>query len=186
MHYDPLSSIDRIERTTLLANMIIDKALQSNRGDSIRAMNPADLKMMKESVFCAVRNILADETRRVSDYKRPYAIKDGQVIIDQIARFKLISDAEIEAEVTAKTFGKGVGNDVGKGTGKAIGKAIGKKASPKTLADREFFENHYKAMALGTYKDVMALAAENGITVKAGTAKSWLKRAKDRVAKETA
>ena len=208
MHYDPLSSIDRIERTNLLANMIIDKALQSERGDIIRLMNGADLKMMKESVFRAVHNILMEETLRVSDYKRPYAIKEGHVIIDQIARFRLITDAEIEKEVSAhfeindklqypkvtvKTFGKGVGNDVGKGTGKgtgkyvgkAIGKAIGKKASAKTLADREFFENNYKTMARGNYKDVIALAAENGVTVKAGTAKRWLKRAKDRVAAES-
>ena len=96
-------------------------------------------------------------------------------------------------KATVETVGKCVGNDVGKGTGKGtgkyvgknIGKAIGKKASPKTLADREFFENNYKTMARGNYKDVIALAAENGITVPVSTAARWLKRAKDRVAAES-
>ena len=83
---------------------------------------------------------------------------------------------------TASTVGK----NKGKGKGKAIGKAIGKKASTKTLADREFFENHYKEMARGNYKDVIELAAKNGITVKDSTAKNWLARAKKRVAAESA
>ena len=101
MHYNPLSSIDRIEKTNILTNRIIVKALQSERGDSIRAMNVADLEKMVESVFSAVHNILAEETRRVSDYKRPYVIEEGHVIFDPTARFKPRPDVEIETEVTA-------------------------------------------------------------------------------------
>jgi hypothetical protein len=91
---------------------------------------------------------------------------------------------------TVTTVGKGKGKAIGKGKGKNIGKgkgkAIGKKASPKTLADREFLENHYKEIARGDYKDVIALAAENGITVSVSSASRWLVRAKKRVAKESA
>lgn len=80
-----------------------------------------------------------------------------------------------------------ISNPIGPGyTVTTVGKAIGKKASTKTLAEREFFENHYKTMARGTYKDVIALAAENGITVTTSSAIRWLKRAKTRVAEESA
>ena len=101
MHYNPLSQMARIEKSDLLTNRIIVKALQSDRGDIIRAMNDADLKKMLYSVFYAVHNILEAEAQRVSDYKWLFAIEDGHVVIDPTARFKLISDVEIEKEVTA-------------------------------------------------------------------------------------
>ena len=128
MTYNPLSQADRIERTNLLAYRIIDKALQSERGDIILAMNDADLEKMEESVARAVRNIIEAEAQRVSDYKWTCVIKEGRVIIDPTEGFKLLTDAEIEEAVTAyfeidgklqyrkvtvKTFGKGVGIDVG-------------------------------------------------------------------------
>ena len=69
--------------------------------------------------------------------------------------------------------------------GKNRGKNRGKKASPKTRAERAFFKNHYKTMASCTYKGIIALAAENGITVKACTAKRLLASAKARVAWES-
>ena len=80
-----------------------------------------------------------------------------------------------------------ISNPIGPGyTVTTVGKGIGKKASPKTLAVREFLENHYKEMARGNYKGVIELAAENGITVAVSTAKRWLAQAKDRVAAESA
>jgi hypothetical protein len=101
MHYNALKQLDRIEKSNLLTNRIIVKALQSDRGDVIRAMNVAGLKKMVVSVFHAVHNILAEEARRASDYKIPYVIEEGRVIVDHTARFKLIPDVEIEEEVTA-------------------------------------------------------------------------------------
>lgn len=101
MHYNALRQLDRVEKSNFLAHRIIVKALQSDRGDVIRAMNVAELKYMLVSVFYAVHNILAEETRRASDYKIPYVIENGHVIVDTTARFKLIPDAEIEKEVTA-------------------------------------------------------------------------------------
>ena len=90
MQFNPLSHIEIIGRTNILTNRIIVKALQSNRGDSIRAMNDADLKMMVESVINAVCNKLTDEAQRVYEDT-----------CDPTAGFKLISDVEIEKEVTA-------------------------------------------------------------------------------------
>jgi hypothetical protein len=101
MHYNALRQLDRIEKSNLLTNRIIVNALESDRGDIIRAMPIADLKKMVVSVFYAVHNILAEETRRASDYKIPYVIKEGRVIVDHAARFKLIPDVEIEEEVSA-------------------------------------------------------------------------------------
>ena len=90
MQYKPLSQSDRIEKAIILTNKIIVKALQSDRGDIIRVMNDADLKMMKDSVARVVRNILEVESQRAYAYK-----------YDPTAGFKLISDVEIEKEVTA-------------------------------------------------------------------------------------
>ena len=101
MHYNALRQLDRIEKSNFLTNRIIVKALQSDRGDIIRVMNVADLKKMVVSVFNAVHNILAEETRRASDYKIPYVIEEGHLIVDHTARFKLIPDVEIEEEVSA-------------------------------------------------------------------------------------
>ena len=90
MHYNPLSHIEIIGRTNILTNRIIVKALQSDRGDIIRVMNDADLKMMVESVINAVCNKLTVEAQRVYEDT-----------CDPTAGFKLISDVEIEKEVTA-------------------------------------------------------------------------------------
>ena len=90
MQYKPLSHIEIIGRTNILTNRIIVKALQSNRGYKIRAMNDAALKMMVESVFNAVCNKLTVEAQRVYE-----------CTCDPTAGFKLISDVEIEKEVTA-------------------------------------------------------------------------------------
>ena len=102
MQYNPLSHIDRIERTNLLANRIIANALQSERGDIIRVMNVADLKMMKESVVNAVYNKLAVEAQRAYDYNfDKYVMERDQVVIVPAPKFELIPDAEIEKEVSA-------------------------------------------------------------------------------------
>ena len=101
MQYKPLKQSDRIEKAIILTNKIIVKALQSNRGDSIRAMNDADLKKMICSVFHAVDNILAGEPPRGYDYKGPYEIEDGHNGLDPTERFKPRPDVEIEEEVTA-------------------------------------------------------------------------------------
>ena len=90
MQFNPLSHIEIIGRTNILTNRIIVKALQSDRGDIIRAMNDADLKMMVESVSNAVCNKLVVESQRVYEDT-----------CDPTAGFKLISDVEIEEEITA-------------------------------------------------------------------------------------
>ena len=90
MQYNPLSTIDRIEKSNLLTNRIIVKALKSNRGVSIRAMNAVDLKMMAASVFYVVYNKLAVDAQRAYDYN-----------FDEGAEFKPRLDVEIEEEVTA-------------------------------------------------------------------------------------
>ena len=90
MQYNLLSTIDRIEKSNLLTNRIIVKALKSNRGDSIRAMNAVDLKMMAASVFYVVYNKLAVDAQRAYDYN-----------FDEGAEFKPRLDVEIEEEVTA-------------------------------------------------------------------------------------
>ena len=56
MIFYALNQMANLEKANILANRIIVNALQSERGDIIRAMNAADLEMMKESVFNAVDN----------------------------------------------------------------------------------------------------------------------------------
>ena len=198
MRYNPLSHSDRIERANLLADNIIVKALQSDRGGKIRVMNVADHKKMIKSVFNAVYNQLAVESQLAYAYEcDKYVLERDGIASDHTAEFKPMSDVEIEEAVSAyfEIDGKlqyrevtidSIGKNIGENIGKAIGKAIGKKASQKTLTHREFFENNYKEMARGTYKGVIALADENGIPVKDSTAKNWLKRATTRVAEESA
>ena len=102
MHYNPLNQIARIERSNLLANRVIVKALKSKRGDSIRAMNVVDLKKMMQSVFLAVHNILAADAKLAYDYKfDKYVAERDCDIIDESAEFKPRPDVEIEEEVTA-------------------------------------------------------------------------------------
>ena len=101
MHYNALSQTVRFEKTKILADRIIANALQSERGDVIRAMNASDLEKMIQSVNRAVHNILAEETRRGYDYTPPFVIEDGHVIVDTTARFEPRPDVEIEEEVTA-------------------------------------------------------------------------------------
>ena len=102
MHYKPLSTVDRIEKASLLTNKIIVKALKSNRGDSIRAMNDVDLKMMLATVFYVVYNKLEAEAQRAYDYKFDKCVIEWVCgIIDESAEFKPRSDVEIEEEVTA-------------------------------------------------------------------------------------
>ena len=90
MQFNPLSHIELIGRTNILTNQIIVKALQSNRGDIIRVMNDADLKMMVESVINAACNKLTVESHRAYEY-----------MYDPTAGFKPRPDVEIEEEVTA-------------------------------------------------------------------------------------
>ena len=102
MKYNPLSDTDRIEKSNLLANKIIVKSLQSNRGDIIRAMNVADLKKMVQSVTMAVYNKLAAEAQLAYDYKfDKYVIERVCGIIEESAEFKPRPDVEIEAEISA-------------------------------------------------------------------------------------
>ena len=90
MHYNPLNQMSRIEKSNLLTNRIIVNALQSDRGDIIRAMNDADFKNMLASVFYVVHNKLAVETQLAYDY-----------YLDKSAEFKPRTDVEIEEEVSA-------------------------------------------------------------------------------------
>ena len=102
MHYNPSSPVDRIEKSRILANRIMVKALQSERGDLIRVMNDLDLTKMMESVARAVHSILAKEAQRAYDFKIDnYAIEQGHVKVDTTAKFELMSDVEIEEEVSA-------------------------------------------------------------------------------------
>ena len=102
MHYNPLNQIARIERSNLLANRVIVKALKSKRGDIVRAMNVVDLKKMMQSVFLAVHNILAADAKLAYDYKfDKYVTGRDCNIIDETAGFKLRPDVEIEELVTA-------------------------------------------------------------------------------------
>ena len=102
MQYEPLSATDRIEKTNILTNRIIVKALQSERGDSIRAMNTADLKKMIKSVTLAVHNKIAAEMQLAYDYKFDrYLIERVCGIIEESAEFKPRPDVEIEAEISA-------------------------------------------------------------------------------------
>ena len=102
MRYNPLNLGECIEKTGILTNRIIVKALQSDRGDIIRAMNVADLKMMKKSVTCAVSNKLAVEAQLAHEYECVKYVRelDG-IASDPTAEFKPRSDVEIEEEVTA-------------------------------------------------------------------------------------
>ena len=102
MHYNPLSTVDRIEKASLLTNKIIVKALKSNRGDNIRAMNDVDLKMMLATVFYVVYNKLEAEAQRAYDYKFDKCVIEWVCgIIDESEEFKPRPDVEIEEEVTA-------------------------------------------------------------------------------------
>ena len=101
MHCNLLRQLDRAEKTIFLTNRIIVKALESDRGDIIRAMNVSVLQKMVKSVFNAVHNIIAEEARRASNFETLYAMVDGHLVIDHASRLKLMSDVEIEEEVTA-------------------------------------------------------------------------------------
>ena len=107
MHCNLLRQLDRAEKTIFLTNRIIVKALESDRGDIIRAMNVSVLQKMVKSVFNAVHNIIAEEARRASNFETLYAMVDGHLVIDHAARLKLMSDVEIEEEVTAYFETKG-------------------------------------------------------------------------------
>ena len=178
MHYNALRQLDRIEKTTFLTNRILVKALQSDRGDLIRLMKDADLNKMIHSVFNAVHNILAEETRRASDYKIPYVIEEGHLIVDHTARFKLIPDVEIEEEVTAyfEIDGKlqyravklesfivlpGIDNSVNWVTRQIKMGKRGMRYNPYSLADR--FE---KAEILTNSEIVTALQDERGDVIR--------------------
>jgi hypothetical protein len=101
MHYNPLSPIDRIEKSHILTNRIIVKALQSERGDLIREMNDVDLKMMMASVFRAVYNKLAVEAQRAYEFNCDnYAKEQGHVVNDPTVKFGLILDIGFEEDVS--------------------------------------------------------------------------------------
>lgn len=98
MDYNPLSTIDRIEKANMLTDRIIVKALQSDRGDIIRAMSIADLKLMRESVFRAVCNKLAVDMQRAYDFN---SFNQGQAAVDPTAKFEPMPDVKIEEDVSA-------------------------------------------------------------------------------------
>ena len=102
MHFNPLSHADRIEKTNILTNRIIVKALKSDRGDIIRAMNADDLNAALTSVLYAVHNKLAVEALRAYNYYFTNLAIDLYCVINgKIAEFKPRPDVEIEEDVTA-------------------------------------------------------------------------------------
>ena len=100
MHYNPLSQLDRIEKTTFMTNRIIVNALQSERGDSIRAMDDEDFKNMLATVFCAVHNILAEEARCAANFEFTYGKGKGHLIFGTTVVFMPRYDVVIEEEVS--------------------------------------------------------------------------------------
>ena len=102
MQYEPLSHTSRVEKAIVLTNRIIVKALQSDRGDSIRVMNVADLKNMLKSVFNGVYNKLAVDAQRAYDCAvDKYELDQDCIVVVQDENFKPRPDVEIEEEVTA-------------------------------------------------------------------------------------
>ena len=170
---------------------VVKKAVGANKDVGANKIDKDDVRRLIKSVNsawnvgleCCKADMIPVEVGRL------YTTANGKIDTSQLkidneeifSASTVIISNPIGPGYTATTVGKGKG----KAKGKAIGKGIGKKASPKTLADREFFENHYKEMARGTYKDVIALAAENGIAVSDVSASRWRTKAKKRVAKES-
>ena len=76
MEFESLSGIDRVEKANILANRIIVNALQSERGDIIRAMNVSDLEKMINAVFHAVDNKLTVKAWIEYGYKLDYVIEE--------------------------------------------------------------------------------------------------------------
>ena len=102
MQYEPLSHTSRVEKAIVLTNRIIVKALQSDRGDSIRVMNVADLKNMLKSVFNGVYNKLAVDAQRAYDCAvDKYELDQDCIVVVQDENFKPRPDVEIEEEVSA-------------------------------------------------------------------------------------
>ena len=102
MQYEALSHTDRVEKSIILTNRIIVKALQSDRGDIIRVMNVADLKNMLKSVFNGVYNKLAVDAQRAYDCAvDKYELDQDCIVVVQDEKFKPRPDAEIEEEVSA-------------------------------------------------------------------------------------
>ena len=102
MQYEPLSHTSRVEKAIVLTNRIIVKALQSDRGDSIRVMNVADLKNMLKSVFNGVYNKLAVDAQRAYDSAvDKYELDQDCIVVVQDENFKPRPDVEIEEEVAA-------------------------------------------------------------------------------------
>ena len=102
MKYNPLSTVDRIEKASLLTNKIIVKALKSNRGDIIRVMTVGGLKNMLKSVFNGVYNKLAVDAQRAYDCAvDKYELDQDCIVVVQDENFKARPDVEIEEEVAA-------------------------------------------------------------------------------------
>ena len=102
MQYEPLSHTSRVEKAIVLTNRIIVKALQSDRGDSIRVMNVADLENMLKSVFNGVYNKLAVDAQRAYDSAvDKYELDQDCIVVVQDENFKPRPDVEIEEEVIA-------------------------------------------------------------------------------------
>ena len=102
MQFNPLSHNDRVEKSIVLTNRIIVKALQSDRGDIIRVMNVADLKNMLKCVFNGVYNKLALDAQRAYDCAvDKYELDQDCIVVVLDEKFKPSSDVEIEERVTA-------------------------------------------------------------------------------------
>ena len=102
MKYEPLSHNSRVEKSIILTNRIIVKALQSDRGDIIRVMTVADLKNMLKSVFNGVYNKLAVDAQRAYDCAvDKYELDQDCIVVVQDENFKARPDVEIEEDVAA-------------------------------------------------------------------------------------
>ena len=98
MHYDPLSPTARIEKANILAERIIVNALQSERGDIIRAMNAAGLEKMINAVFHAVQNKLTVKAWI------EYGYKLDSVIEEEVGAFFEIDGKLQYLEVMGESF----------------------------------------------------------------------------------
>jgi hypothetical protein len=102
MQYEALSHTDRVEKSIILTNRLIVKALQSDRGDIIRVMNVAGLKNMLKSVFNGVYNKLAVDAQRAYDCAvDKYELDQDCIVVVQDEKFKPRPDVEIEEDVSA-------------------------------------------------------------------------------------
>jgi hypothetical protein len=102
MQYNPYSLADRLEKAGILTDIEIMKALQDERGDTIRAMSYADLKRDREVIFSIYYHTLYTEAANNFEQAcEDYVPERDGIEYDPRKTFKPKNVFEINQEIKA-------------------------------------------------------------------------------------